>query len=165
MTCFYHILEKMMPDKPSDKYFRALGLTEDFHDKGGKTFSGQFTWKNRHRIKEIIDRFDVHSILDYGCGKGKQYINIDPDSGQSLEEYWGIITTKYDPGVKQFSREPTGKFDLVICVQVLGSIPSDDLPWVVDRLYSFATKAIFVSERLAIPRKQIYASMADDMPH
>jgi len=105
-------------------------------------------------------------IVTHNCGKGKQYINVDPDTGQTLEEYWGIVTTKYDPGVQKFARhEPEGKFDLVICVQVLGSIPRDDLTWVVDRLYSFATKAIFVSERLAIPRKQIYASMADDMPH
>lgn len=151
--------------QPSDKYFQALSLTQRHHDSQSKTFSGQFTWKNRHRIKEIIDRFDVRTILDYGCGGGKQYTNVDDETGESLEKYWGIVPTKYDPGVRRFAKEPTGKFDLVICVQVLGSIPRIDLPWVVDRLYGFANKAIFVSERLGAPRKQIYATMADDMPH
>lgn len=150
--------------QPSDKYFEALRLSRKHHDNQNKTFSGRFTWKNRHRIKELIDRFDVKSILDYGCGKGKQYIEIDPDTGQTLEQYWGVTATKYDPGTKEYVQEPVGKFDMVICVQVLGSIPRIDLPWVIDRLYSRANKVIFVSERLVTPRKQIYASIAKDMP-
>jgi hypothetical protein len=154
-----------MMTEPSDKYFQALSLTQRHHDSQSKTFSGQFTWKNRHVIKEIIDRFDVKSILDYGCGRGKQYYENNNEFGQTLEQYWGIVTTKYDPGVRRFSQEPRGKFDLVICVQVLGSIPRGDIPWVVDRLYNFANKAIFVAERLGTPRKQIYATMAEDMPH
>jgi hypothetical protein len=76
-----------------------------------------------------------------------------------------VLNLQSDPGVKRFKNEPTGKFDMVICVQVLGSIPKDDLPWVVDRLYGFATKVIFVAERLIIPRKQIYAKMEEDMPY
>ncbi len=150
---------------PTEKYFEALRLTQKHHAEQNKTFSGQFTWKNRHRIKEIIDRFDVHSILDYGCGKCKQYLDNVDEKGQNLEQYWGIKTTKYDPGVPMYSSEPKGTFDLVICVQVLGSIPRVDLPWVVNRLYGFTNKAIFVSERLGTPRKQIYASMVEDMPH
>lgn len=150
---------------PSDKYFEALRLTQRHHESQSKTFSGQFTWKNRHRIKEIIDRYNVKSILDYGAGRGKQYYENTDEFGQSLEQYWGIVTTKYDPGVRKFSQEPRGKFDLVICVQVLGSIPRVDLPWVIDRLYRFANKVIFVVERLGAPRKQIYANIAEDMPH
>ncbi len=53
----------------------------------------------------------------------------------------------------------------MICVQVLGSIPRDDLVWVVDRFYGIANKVIFVSERLKLPRKQIYSDIADQMPH
>lgn len=151
--------------EPSDKYYKALSLTQKHHESQSKTFSGQFTWKNRHLIKDIIDEFGIETILDYGCGKGKQYYENNDELGQSLEQYWGIVTTKYDPGVRKFSKEPRGKFDLVICVQVLGSIPRDDIPWVVDRLYGFANKAVFVAERLGTPRKQIYASMVDDMAH
>jgi hypothetical protein len=153
-----------MSDNPSDIYHKALQLTKNHHASQSKTFSGQFTWKNRHRIKDVIDRFNVKSILDYGCGGGKQYRNVD-DTGQNLEQYWGIKTTKYDPGVPIYAKEPTGSFDLVLCIQVLGSIPKNDLSWVVDRLYNFANKAVFVSERLGRPRKKIYESIEGDMPY
>lgn len=149
--------------EPSDAYYKALALTTKHHESQQKTFSGQFTWKMRGVIKDVIDRFDVKSVLDYGCGRGKQYENID-DKGKTLEQYWGIVTTKYDPGVRHYAKEPTGKFDLVICVQVLGSIPRDSLSWVVDRLYGFANKVIFVSERLKSPRKRIYESIEEEMP-
>jgi len=152
---------------PSERYLRALGLTQRHHAAQDKTFSGQFTWKQRHRIKVLIERFGAASMLDYGCGKGKQYDparNRDTE-GRSLEEFWGIAPTRYDPGVPAYAAEPQGKFDLVICVQVLGSIPTADLPWVIDRLYGFAGKAIFVAERLILPRKQIYQSMRAEMPY
>ncbi len=151
---------------PSNAYFEALDATRRHHAGGAKTFSGQFTWKQRHRIKDLIDRYNVESILDFGCGRGKQYQNIDED-GRTLEEYWCIKTTKYDPGVVGFDEEPKGKFDLVLCVQVLGSIPRKDILWVVDKLYGFANKAIFVVERITKdgPRKKIYVEIQDEMPY
>ncbi len=153
-------------DRPSDAYFMALDATRRHHAGAAKTFSGQFTWKQRHRIKDLIDRYNVKSILDFGCGRGKQYQNVD-EEGRTLEEYWGIKTKKYDPGVSIYSIEPEGKFDLVICVQVLGSIPRKDIPWVVDRLYNFANKAIFMVERITKdgPRKRIYEDIQDEMPY
>jgi hypothetical protein len=152
---------------PGPAYQRALELTQGHHASQNKTFSGQFTWKQRHRIKEVIDRFAVASILDYGCGQGKQY---DParnrdETGRSLEQFWGVGATKYDPGVPVYAAEPRGKFDLVLCVQVLASIPRDSLPWVIDRLYGYAGKAIFVAERIGAPHKRIYQSIAPEMPH
>ncbi len=153
-----------MADGPSEAYYRAVDLTSDHHDNQTKTFSGMFTWKNRERIKYIIDRFDIKTILDYGCGRGKQYTNVDEETGQTLEQYWGNpVVTKYDPCVRWFKQEPVGKFDLVICIQVLGSIPVVDKPWVVDRLYGFASKVVFVAERLVIPGKEIYKSMQKEM--
>lgn len=153
-----------MPDL-SPAYYAALARTQRHHAAvRGKTFSGRFTWKQRHRIKALIGRFDVASMLDYGSGWGKQYAERD-DQGRSLAEYWGVDPVKFDPGVAHFQTEPTGKFDLVICVQVLGSIPTADLPKIVDRLYSHADKAIFVAERIGNPHKAIFDDMKAEMPH
>lgn len=152
--------------QPSDRYFEALRLTRGHHDRQNKTFSGQFTWKQRKRIKPLIDQYGCETMLDYGCGKAKQYdasINRD-EEGRSLVEFFGMMPTLYDPGVRAYSAEPVGKFDIVICVQVLASIPRDDLPWVIDRLYQFAGKAIFVAERIKAPNKPIYRSIAGEMP-
>lgn len=152
--------------KLSPAYYAALTRTQAHHQaKQGKTFSGRFTWKQRHRIRELIDRFGAESILDYGCGWGKQYQERDERTGQSLAEFWGVDPVKYDPGVPHFQDEPKGKFDLVICVQVLGSIPTGDLPEIIDRLYSHANKAIFVAERIGGVRKPIFDDIKDDMPH
>ncbi len=152
--------------KLSPEYYAALKRTQRHHQaKQGKTFSGRFTWKQRHRIKTLIDRFAAASLLDYGCGWGKQHTERDEQTGQSLAEYWGVEPVKYDPGVPHFQAEPKGKFDLVLCVQVLGSIPTGDLPAIIDRLYAHATKAIFVVERLGAVRKQIFDDMEEAMPH
>lgn len=150
----------------SPSYHAALDRTQRHHRaKQGKTFSGRFTWKQRHRIKEVIDRFHAMSILDYGCGWGKQYQERDPQTGQLLAEFWGVDPVKFDPGVPHFQAEPKGKFDLVLCVQVLGSIPVADLPTIIDRLYTHARKAIFVAERIGVPHKHIFDDMKAEMPH
>lgn len=149
----------------SQAYYRALERTQRHHaQKQGKTFSGRFTWKQRHRIKDVIDRYGAASILDYGAGWGKQYQERD-DEGRSLAEYWGIDPVKFDPGVPHFAKEPAGKFDLVICVQVLGSIPRVDIPAVVDRLYGHADKAVLVAERIGQPHKGIFDDMKEEMAH
>lgn len=153
------------PLKPSPDYFEALRRTQDHHDSSrGKTFSGNFLWKQRGRAAEIVDRFGVASLLDYGCGAGKQYRQMD-ERGRTLEDLLGFTTTKYDPGTRQYRDEPTGTFDMVCCVQVLNCIPVSDLKWAVDRLYGFATKVIWIVERLGVPRKAIHADMRDKMPH
>lgn len=149
----------------SPAYYAALERTRGHHARvRGKTFSGRFTWKQRHRIKELIDRFGADSMLDYGCGWGKQYAERD-EQDRSLAEFWGVDPVKFDPGVPHYQTEPAGKFDLVICVQVLGSIPTADLPAIVDRLYGHAGKAIFIAERLGSPRKPIFDDMKAEMPH
>lgn len=158
----------------SSGFSRSLERSKQHHAAQDKTWSGQFTWKQRKRIKDVIDRFECQSILDFGCGKGKQYglktlrpgedENRD-ETGRTLEQYWGMGATKYDPAVPRFEAEPRGKFDLVICVQVLIQIACDGLPSVVDRLYHHAAKAIFVAERIGRPRKTVHDDMATEMPY
>lgn len=156
-----------MPDQLSKAYYSALERTRRHHaKKRGKTFSGRFTWKQRDRIKGLVDRFEAKTILDYGAGWGQQYLERDAETGQSLAEMWGVDPFKYDPGVPHFQTEPVGKFDLVICVQVLGSIPTSDLSAIIDRLYAHAGKAVYVAERVGLqPHKPIFDDMKAEMPH
>lgn len=169
--------------EPTEAYLRALKATQEHHiKKQGKTFSGAFMFKDqRYRLAEICQRYSVKTMLDYGCGYGQQYRmressegsvakpsdeGYDPN-GRLLIDILGLKNenvTRYDPGIPNVSAEPTGKFDLVACVQVLGCIPTVDLPWVIDRLYGFATKAIFVAERIGTPHKAIHDHMAGEMP-
>ena len=136
---------------PSPAYHAALEASKQVHK--GKQFTGKFLRPHAPFIKEIIDRLGCKTVLDYGCGKGQQYEWIIPSTGQTIEQFWGVSVTKYDPAYKKFEAEPEGTFDLVICTQVLGAIPVSDISWVIDRLYSLANKALYISERLGDARK------------
>ncbi|WP_192246101.1 methyltransferase domain-containing protein [Mesorhizobium silamurunense] len=145
----------------SAEYYSALEQSKRHH-ASNKTFSGRFLRPHAPFIKEIIERLGCASILDYGCGKGAQYTwrNEDPVGsipvGMTIEEFWGVAVTKYDPAYLPFAAEPTGTFDLVICTHTLGSIPIADLPMIIDRLYSLSNKAIYIAEKIAPVKKQVF---------
>lgn len=142
----------------SQSYKEALADCTKHHATSA-TFSGKFIRPHAPFIKEIVDRLGCRSILDYGCGKGEQYRWRNADEtgsipvGMTLEEYWGVPVTKYDPAWPPYAAEPVGTFDMVICSSVLRWIPGPDIPAVVDRLYSLARKAIYVAEKLGPVKK------------
>lgn len=144
----------------SAEYYVALDESKRHH-ASSKTFSGKFLRPHAPFIKEIIDRFGCTSILDYGCGKGVQYTwrNADPTGsipvGMTIEEFWGVDVTKFDPAYPPFAAEPTGAFDLVICTHTLGSIPTADLPVIVDRLFGLAGKALYIAEKIGAVKKDV----------
>lgn len=150
--------------EPSRRYFEALELTRNFHATQ-KTFTGRFLLHYVRELKQVIDELGCKTLLDYGCGKGRQWNEPMEENGPMLADLLGVTSTLYDPGWPAYEKEPTGKFDIVVCTQVLGSIPIADLPWAVDRLHSFATKAVFVGERLGKVKKLIHIHMRKEMPH
>jgi hypothetical protein len=143
------------PEKATSAYHTALRDSKRIHE--GKAFTGKFLRPHAVFIKEIIDRLGVETVLDYGCGKGQQYEWIIPSTGQTIEQLWGVEVVKYDPAYPPFAKKPPRdvRFDLVICTQVLGAIPVSDLSWVIDELFDYSMKAIYVSERLGSARKKI----------
>jgi SAM-dependent methyltransferase len=146
--------------EPSADYQRALQECQQHH-ASSKTFSGRLLRPHAPFIKAIIDRLGCTSILDFGCGKGLQYewVSHGDDAsipaGQTLETYWGVPVTKYDPAYPPFAAEPVGTFDLVLCTHTLGSIPKADLPWVIDRLHALANKGLYVAEKLGPVHKTV----------
>lgn len=149
--------------RPSAAYDLALALTKKHH-ASSKTFSGRFLLRYLVAIKEVIDDLGCKTMLDYGAGKGQQYMTPIA-GGRKIEDYLGVKVTKYDPAWPAFASEPVGKFDIVVCTQVLGSIPISDIEWVIDRMYGFARKAVFVGERLGPVNKQIHDRLRGSMPH
>jgi len=167
---------------PSPAYQAALEQSIA-HQRGAKTWSGGLMFRHAHRIHEIIKKYEVKSILDYGCGKGRQYFRkLEGHDNLTVEELWGIQPFKYDPAVpSDFKRPeevplswapsqvlpPNKTWDLVIVTHVLGSIPLVDLrDWVIPEIYSRANKVIFVTENLNDPKKDeaIFAGEVADKP-
>jgi len=83
-------------------------------------------------IKQIIQAQSLKTILDYGCGKAEFH---PPE--------WNA--TKYDPAVLKFSQKPVGRFDLVICTDVLEHIPVDGLQDTIKDLFDYSDKWVFIS--------------------
>ena len=83
-------------------------------------------------INQIIKEKCLTTILDYGCGKAQCH---DPN--------WN--STKYDPAVPEFSTKPEGRFDLVICTDVLEHIPVDSLKDTINDIFNYSDQWVFLS--------------------
>jgi hypothetical protein len=148
----------------SPYYLESVQQGAEFQ-KNNKSWAGYDVVKYQKKIKDLVDRYDAKTILDYGCGKGMQYKEPLPyaseNNWQTFDEYLGVTVYKYDPCVPEHSTlPPVGtKFDGVICTQVLSSIPDDDMTWVRDLLEGYATKFCFVGlnfQREAKGKKTMY---------
>lgn len=135
---------------PSREYLEALAESSRHHQES-KTFSGSLALHHTAEITALVKKHDVRTILDYGCGKGLQYRGEG-----SLEVIWGAYVTKYDPAWPEFAAEPVGTFDLVICTHALGCIPLKDLPEIVERIYGYARKVVYVGEMIGPVKKRIF---------
>jgi SAM-dependent methyltransferase len=150
---------KTSRQNPSARYRRLVELYREMHVRGElirgiapeKTFPGSSLLPQAHHVRRLVAQTEARSILDYGCGKGTQYRPMAlAENGearwQSMQEYWNVERIEcYDAAYLPFSRLPTGRFDGVICTDVLEHCPEDDLAWIVDELLGFAARFVFAS--------------------
>ena len=85
-------------------------------------------------VKILEANPEIKTILDYGCGAAtlKKFVE---DRGIT-DKQW----TLYDPAVKIYDKEPTGKFDLVISTDVLEHVEEIMLNNVIRNLQSLTGK-------------------------
>ena len=144
-------------ERPSARYGELLKLNEEMHLRGAekihilppeKTFTGSSLKKQVVDIKMLIEKTRATSLLDYGCGKGILYqekeIVIGETHYDSLKNYWGIEQiTLYDPAYAPYRALPAGQYDGVICTDVLEHCPQEDLPWIIEELFTYARAFVF----------------------
>ena len=138
---------------PSSYYLESVELGKEFQ-KNNSSWSGDDCKNYHNQIRVLMDKYNAKTVLDYGCGKGRQYENLVPyglPHNQNTEPMTfqtrinAESVYKFDPCVEGFDIEPVGQtFDAVICTQVLGSIPDVDIPWLRDKLMNYATKFVFI---------------------
>lgn len=115
-----------------------------------KRFRGKLVYKDFTRITELVYRTQALSLLDYGCGKGCQYLEDEVHN-----EWGGIVPVLYDPGYTPYSLKPTMCFDGVICTDVMEHISEDDVIDVLRDVISYASKFVFFSIGTKTSRKKL----------
>lgn len=121
---------------------------KEMHASSEEMFAGFSLMPHALRIKKLIEAHNIIRILDYGCGKGKQYLAAVKDETQTfdtLEQFWGVAVAKYDPGYAPFSIMPDGPFDAVICTDVLEHLEPGQEAEIVQELFNLADKFVFAS--------------------
>jgi hypothetical protein len=113
-------------------------------------FDGRSLPRQAFRIKALVRRTGVSTLLDYGCGKGNSYRAPAFTDGlqhwNGVREYWGVANVRlYDPGYPPYAELPSGSFGGVICTDVLEHCPLEDLPWIVGELFGYAEKFVFAN--------------------
>lgn len=103
------------------------------HRMKPKLMAGQSICRRSGIIKELIEQIGgAERILDYGSGKGHQYLI------NRIHEDWGVrLPYCYDIGISGLRRKPEGLFDAVLCSDVLEHIHEDDLDEVLEDIFGY----------------------------
>jgi hypothetical protein len=94
----------------------------------------------RIRIKDLVDNYNISSILDYGCG----YSNSVQNSF-NLFNITNVELAKYDPFVPEYSSHPNTTFDLVICHNVLQWVEREFMNDVVQDIANTSNKLVLIN--------------------
>jgi hypothetical protein len=143
---------------PSQRYLELISLYGALHRDGDsahgiqpeRMFDGRSLLARAFDIQSLVKRHGARTVLDYGSGKGRQYLpkSVTDANGKqyaSIPKLWNATVTCYDPAFTPFSTLPNARFDGVISTDVLEHCPEADLPWIVDEMYGFAGKFLFAN--------------------
>lgn len=111
--------------------------------ENGVNFPGLAILSHRAELKKLMRLYEAKRVLDYGCGRGEQY-----RAPHRLHADWGLRwfeVTLYDPAFRRFAERPYGKFDAVLCSDVLEHIPEEEVEDTIGELLSLATKFVWAS--------------------
>lgn len=110
------------------------------HEGNAKRFLGYTTKMYAEPIRKLVDETGATSLLDYGCGKGYQYLGE-----RRVHERWGgLLPYCYDPGVVGLNEKPQRRFDGVFSCDVMEHIPVHLLPEVLTEIFGYADKFVLL---------------------
>lgn len=90
--------------------------------KNPKHFAGHTIKRYTKLIAKLVEEHAPNRLIDYGSGKGYQYLEM-----RVHEKWGGLLPYCYDVGVRQLATKPEGKFDGLICTDVMEHIEEGDV--------------------------------------
>lgn len=143
---------------PSARYRELVALYNKMHLEGDprlnaapeKMFPGTALKPHIPRIRHLIQATGARTLLDYGAGKGIVYRTTPwkaPEGEfKSVKEYFGLdVLRLYDPAYPPHSELPSGKYDGVVCTDVLEHCPEEDIPWILDEIFGYARMFVYAN--------------------
>ena len=144
---------------PSPRYRELVTLYQQVHREGipEQNLAGEDVYVGKSlighlpAIKALVEATGAKSLLDYGAGKGRVYAqrNIALADGRvvpTVQDYLGVDRiTCYDPAVPAHWSFPSEQFDGVISTDALEHCPQDDMPWIVEEMFSAARKFVYAN--------------------
>ncbi len=134
------------------RFMHTQGFTrrvegEEIFTPPEKTYPGYELPRFAQPIKKVLRGAGARSVLDYGSGKGQQYqleVKTQLEKYPNIQSYWDVDEIVcFDPAVPGIDKRPNKKFDAVVTTSVMEHVPTGDIAWVVDDLFSYAKKFVF----------------------
>lgn len=124
-----------MRDLVSDNYAAQL---KELHAKSESFGVGNVTAKHYPLIQNLIQKRSFGSVLDYGCGKG-HFIQF------ARESMPGLRVEGFDVASDEYAVLPDGKFDVVVCLDVMEHVEFGALSNVLGEIRDRASKVFVCS--------------------
>ena len=106
----------------------------------------------RDAVKNVFHRFQVRTLLDYGCG-GSNYETAGFAGEQSAKEFFGLDQVyRFEPARNIDERQQT---DAVVCFDVLEHIFVADVGNTIRELFSLASRLLVVNVACYSARAQL----------
>ena len=135
----------------SNQYNELLSFYKQMAENGYNRNDGTFVEKvysdaEPHRfaeqIKKIVEHFNAKNCLDYGSG-GSDLNKTKLVNGEKFIDYVGLKKIKsFEPARNKKKKD---KCDIVLCFDVLEHVFINDVPWVINDLFKYATKCIVIN--------------------
>lgn len=107
-----------------------------------KAFAGMTLAKFADPVAKSLRWIDAKSVLDYGSGSGVSW-----ERSPKLAEAKKRLKTlaMYDPGIPGKDELPQGKFDAVLCFDVLEHVPEEEVPETLKNIFERAERLVVMS--------------------
>ena len=135
----------------SNQYNELINYYKQMAENGYNRVDGTFVknvysdaepHKFADQLKKIVEFFDAKNGLDYGSG-GSNLNETKLANGVKFIDYIGLQKIQsFEPAR---NKKKKYKSDIVLCFDVLEHVFINDVPWVLNDLFKYATKCIVIN--------------------